>query len=48
LLIPGDAARIGATNVAELPLEIRGYMDRSRRLYDQVISLHEMAAKQAR
>jgi hypothetical protein len=48
LLIPGDAARIAATNVAELPLEIRGYMDRSRWLYDQVISLREMAAKQAR
>jgi hypothetical protein len=47
-LIPGDAARIAATNGAELPLEIRGYMDRSRRLYDQVICLREMAAKQAR
>jgi len=48
LLIPGDAARVAATNVAELPLDIRGYMDRRRRLYDQVISLREMAAKQAR
>lgn len=47
LLAPADAERVAAANGAELPLEIRGYMDRSRRLYDQVISLREMAAKQA-
>lgn len=47
LLTPGDAERSAAANGAELPLEIRGYMDRSRRLYDQVMSLREMTAKQA-
>lgn len=47
LLAPVDEARIAAADGAVLPLEIRGYVDRSRRLYDQVISLREMAAKQA-
>lgn len=47
LLAPAEAARIAAADGAELPLEIRGYVDRSRRLYDQVLSLREMAAKQA-
>lgn len=47
LLVPANAAHIAAANGGELPLEIRGYMDRSRRLYDQVLSLREMAAKQA-
>ena len=47
LLTPGETERIAAANGAELPLEIRGYVDRGRRLYDQVISLREMTAKQA-
>ena len=47
LLNPVDADRVAAANGADLPLEIRGYMDRSRRLYDQVLSLREMARKQA-
>lgn len=47
LLASADAERIAAADGAELPLEIRGYVDRSRRLYDQVISLREMATKQA-
>jgi len=47
LLTRIDAGRVAAADGAPLPLEIRGYMDRSRRLYDQVISLREMASKQA-
>ncbi|MFT5486002.1 MAG: hypothetical protein ACI9JL_001646 [Paracoccaceae bacterium] len=48
LLAPANAAHAAAAaSGAELPLEIRGYMDRSRRLYDQVLSLREMASKQA-
>lgn len=47
LLAPANAERVAAADGAELPLEIRGYVDRSRRLYDQVISLREMATKQA-
>lgn len=47
LLTPINADRVAAADGAPLPLEIRGYMDRSRRLYDQVISLREMASKQA-
>ena len=46
LLAQVDADRIAAADGAELPLEIRGYMDRSRRLYDQVLSLREMVSKQ--
>jgi len=47
LLTPINADRVAAADGAPLPLEIRGYMDRSRRLYDQVISLREMASRQA-
>lgn len=46
LLAQVDADRIAAADGAELPLEIRGYMDRSRRLHDQVLSLREMVSKQ--
>ena len=46
LLAQVDADRIAAADGAELPLEIRGYMNRSRRLYDQVLSLREMVSKQ--
>jgi hypothetical protein len=46
LLPPVDVERVAAAEGADLPLEIRGYMDRSRRLYDQVLSLREMATKQ--
>jgi len=46
LLAQVDADRIAAADGAELPLEIRGYIDRSRRLYDQVLSLREMVSKQ--
>ena len=46
LLAQVDADRIAAADGAELPLEIRGYMDRSRRLYDQVLSLRKMVSKQ--
>lgn len=46
LLAQVDADRIAAADGAVLPLEIRGYMDRSRRLYDQVLSLREMVSKQ--
>ena len=35
------------TENAALPLELRGYMDRSRRLYDQIMKLREMADKNA-
>ena len=47
LLVSVDAERVAAADGGTLPLEIRGYVDRSRRLYDQVLSLREMAAKQA-
>ena len=33
---------VDAENAA-LPIELRGYMDRSRRLYDQIMKLREMA-----
>ncbi|CAN0434832.1 unnamed protein product [Laminaria digitata] len=47
LLAAVETARVAAADGPQLPLEIRGYVDRSRRLYDQVLSLREMAAKQA-
>ena len=34
-------------DVSALPIEIRGYIDRSRRLYDQILKLREMATRQA-
>jgi hypothetical protein len=46
LLAQVDADRIAAADGAQFPLEIRGYMNRSRRLYDQVLSLREMVSKQ--
>ena len=34
-------------DVSALPVEVRGYIDRSRRLYDQIQRLRGMAAKNA-
>jgi regulator of CtrA degradation len=42
LLAPVDADRAATPGGPVLPIEVRGYIDRSRRLYDQVIRLREM------
>ena len=36
-----------APDVSALPIEIRGYIDRSRRLYGQILKLRETATRQA-
>jgi hypothetical protein len=45
LLEPMAGGPIANAENAALPIELRGYMDRSRRLYDQIIKLREMADK---
>ncbi len=45
LLAPVDSGQSAPPGGAVLPLEIRGYIDRSRRLYDQVLKLREMTDK---
>lgn len=45
LLEPMAGGSIANAENAALPIELRGYMDRSRRLYDQIIKLCEMADK---
>jgi len=45
LLEPMAGGSIANAENAALPIELRGYMDRSRRLYDQIIKLREMADK---
>lgn len=42
LLAPVEADPAAAPGGPVLPIEVRGYIDRSRRLYDQVIRLREM------
>ncbi|MEX2454997.1 MAG: DUF1465 family protein [Rhodospirillaceae bacterium] len=51
-----DSARVAraepasppVAGVAPLPVEMRGYMDRSRRLYDQILRLRESTDRTAR
>ena len=45
LLEPMAGGPISNAENAALPIELRGYMDRSRRRYDQIIKLREMADK---
>lgn len=45
LLEPMAGGPIANAENAALSIELRGYMDRSRRLYDQIIKLREMADK---
>jgi len=45
LLEPMAGGPIANAENAALPIELRGYMDRSRRLYDQIIKLREMSDK---
>ena len=47
LLGEDSALAAPAADVSALPIEIRGYIDRSRRTYDQILKLREMATKQA-
>ncbi len=42
LLISADSDQPAIPGGSALPLEVRGYIDRSRRLYDQVLRLREM------
>lgn len=42
LLVPVDADQAADRDGTVLPIEVRGYIDRSRRLYDQVLRLREM------
>lgn len=42
LLAPDEAVQAGGPGGTVLPIEIRGYIDRSRRLYDQVLRLRGM------
>lgn len=42
LLATGDSVLTGGPEGAVLPVEVRGYIDRSRRLYDQVLRLRGM------
>jgi hypothetical protein len=42
LLTPENPGQTPAPDGASLPLEVRGYMDRSRRIYDQVLKLRGM------
>lgn len=45
LLVPVDSGQSAPPGGVVLPLEIRGYIDRSRRLYDQILKLREMTDK---
>jgi len=47
LLDPENAPDASGLDLQQLPIEIRGYIDRSRRLYDQILKLRDMAEKQA-
>lgn len=47
LLVPVEPSQSGQPGGAVLPMEIRGYIDRSRRLYDQVLKLRGMTDKHA-
>tara|TARA_R110000868_G_scaffold1554_3_gene12480 strand:- start:43052 stop:43456 length:405 start_codon:yes stop_codon:yes gene_type:complete len=42
LLVAADPEQAAVPGGAALPLEVRGYIDRSRRLYDQILRLREM------
>ncbi|MGB0630786.1 MAG: DUF1465 family protein [Alphaproteobacteria bacterium] len=45
----GEDSALAATppDIPTLPIQIRGYIDRSRRLYDQILRLRETATRQA-
>jgi len=47
LLGEDSALAAPAPDVSALPIEIRGYIDRSRRLYGQILKLRETATRQA-
>ena len=42
LLTPDNPDQTPVPGGAALPLEVRGYLDRSRRIYDQVLKLRDM------
>lgn len=47
LLGEDSALAAPAPDVSALPIEIRGHIDRSRRLYGQILKLRETATRQA-